>query len=115
MILRSNIFTIINFKSNELARLIIKEVYLEDADLYKLRLKNKYGKVSTSCLVSVRQREPLTDQKKLSIEDLPLKFIEPISDVYVHVHEEQETHFRAIISGQPSSKVTCFCNYKKIA
>ncbi|CAF1553893.1 unnamed protein product, partial [Rotaria sp. Silwood1] len=113
MILRSNIFTIINSKSNELARLIIKEVYLENAGLYKLRLKNKYGKVSTSCLVSVRQREPLTDQRKLSIEDLPLKFIEPISDVYVH--EEQETHFRAIISGQSLSKVTCFCNYKKIA
>ncbi|CAF3839702.1 unnamed protein product [Rotaria sp. Silwood1] len=113
MILRSNIFTIINSKSNELARLIIKEVYLENAGLYKLRLKNKYGKVSTSCLVSVRQREPLTDQRKLSIEDLPLKFIEPISDVYVH--EEQETHFRAIISSQSLSKVTCFCNYKKIA
>ncbi|CAF3713250.1 unnamed protein product [Rotaria sp. Silwood1] len=95
------------------SRFIIKEVYLEDAGLYKLRLKNKYGKVSTSCLVSVRQREPLTDQRKLSIEYLTLKFIEPISDVYVH--EEQETHFRAIISGQPSSKVTCFCNYKKIA
>ncbi|CAF4824284.1 unnamed protein product, partial [Rotaria sp. Silwood1] len=92
------------------SRFIIKEVYLEDAGLYKLRLKNKYGKVSTSCLVSVRQREPLTDQRKLSIEYLTLKFIEPISDVYVH--EEQETHFRAIISGQPSSKVTCF--YKDV-
>ncbi|CAF4880912.1 unnamed protein product [Rotaria sp. Silwood1] len=92
------------------SRFIIKEVYLEDAGLYKLRLKNKYGKVSTSCLVSVRQREPLTDQRKLSIEYLTLKFIEPISDVYVH--EEQETHFRAIISSQSLSKVTCF--YKDV-
>ena len=40
------------------------------------------------------------------------RFIEPISDVYVH--QGQEAHFRAMISGQPLPKVTWYCNYKKI-
>ncbi|CAF0817324.1 unnamed protein product [Adineta steineri] len=111
VMLRSNVFTTINFKSNESAQLNMKEVYLEDAGLYKLRLKNKYGEVSTSCTVSVRQRESLTDQR--NNEHLPPKFIQPISDVYVH--QGQEANFRAIISGQPSPKVTWYCNYKKIA
>jgi len=71
--LRSNVFTTINFKPNELAQLIMKEVYLEDGGIYKLRLKNKYGEVSTSCTVSVRQREPSSDQRKMSNEDLPPK------------------------------------------
>jgi hypothetical protein len=51
----------------------MKEVYLEDAGLYKLRLKNKYGEVSTSCTVSIRKRELSQDQRKLSIDDLPPK------------------------------------------
>jgi hypothetical protein len=110
---RSNVFTTINFKPNESAQLLMKEVYLEDAGLYKLRLKNKYGEVSTSCIVSIRPREPDTNQRKMSAEDLPPKFVEPISDVYVH--EGQEARFHAIISGQPAPKVTWFCNYKKIA
>ncbi|CAF1031742.1 unnamed protein product [Rotaria sordida] len=110
--LRSNVFTTINFKPNELAQLIMKEVYLEDAGLYKLRLRNKYGEVSTSCTLSVRQRQPSADQQRISVEDLPPKFIEPISDVYVH--EGQEANFRAIITGQPAPKVTWYCNYKKI-
>ncbi len=71
--LRSNVFTTINFKSNELAQLLMKEVYLEDAGLYKLRLKNKYGEVSTSCTVSIRKREISQERRKLSIEDLPPK------------------------------------------
>ena len=71
--LRSNVFTTINFKPNELTQLIMKEVYLEDAGLYKLRLKNKYGEVSTSCTVTVRKRERSIDQRKMSIEDLPPK------------------------------------------
>ncbi|CAF3273903.1 unnamed protein product, partial [Rotaria sp. Silwood2] len=95
IMIRSNFFITINFKPNELAQLIMKEVYLEDAGLYKLCLKNKYGEVSTSCTVYIRQREPSTDQRKMSIEDLSPKFIEPISDVYVH--EEQEANFRAIL------------------
>jgi len=70
---RSNVFTIINFKPNELAQLIMKEVYLEDAGLYRLRLKNKYGEISTSCTVYVRQREHSIDQRKMSTEDLPPK------------------------------------------
>lgn len=41
------------------------------------------------------------------------RFVEPISDVYVH--HGQEANFRAIITGQPSPKVTWYCNYKKIA
>ncbi|CAF4166926.1 unnamed protein product, partial [Rotaria sp. Silwood2] len=113
VMLRSNVFTTVNFKPNDLAQLIMKEVYFEDAGLYKLRLRNKYGEVSTLCTLSVRQRQPSEDQRKLSVEDLPPKFIEPISDVYVH--EEQEANFRAIITGQPSPKVTWYCNYKKIA
>lgn len=44
---------------------------------------------------------------------LSVRFIEPISDVYVH--RGQEANFRAIIAGQPAPKVTWFCNYKKIA
>jgi hypothetical protein len=71
--LRSNVFTTINFKPNQLAQLILKEVYLEDAGLYKLRLKNKYGEVATSCTVSVRQPEPSADRRKQSTEDLPPK------------------------------------------
>ncbi|CAF3030962.1 unnamed protein product [Rotaria sp. Silwood2] len=67
---RSNVFTTINFKPNELAQLIMKEVYLEDAGIYKLRLKNKYGKVSITCTVSVCQRESSTDQRKTNVEDL---------------------------------------------
>jgi hypothetical protein len=70
---RSNVFNTINFKPNELAQLIMKEVYLEDAGTYKLRLRNKYGEVSTSCNVSVRKRESSTDQRKMSTEDLPPK------------------------------------------
>ncbi|UJR34155.1 hypothetical protein I4U23_021562, partial [Adineta vaga] len=113
IMLRTNVFTTINFKPNELAQILMKEVYLEDAGLYKLRLKNKYGEVSTSCTVYVRQRELGTDQRKMSTEDLPPKFIQPISDVYVH--HGQEANFRAIIVGQPTPKVTWYCNYKKIA
>jgi hypothetical protein len=71
--IRSNVFTTINFKPNELSQLIMKEVYLEDAGLYKLRLKNKYGEVSTSCTVSIRQRDRSADQRKMSAEDLPPK------------------------------------------
>lgn len=71
--LRSNVFTTINFKPNDLAQLLMKEVYLEDAGLYKLRLKNKYGEVATSCTVSIRQRERTDDQRKMSTEDLPPK------------------------------------------
>lgn len=73
IMLRSNVFTTINFKPNELAQLIMKEIYLEDAGLYKLRLRNKYGEVSTSCTISVRQRERSDDQRKMSTEDLPPK------------------------------------------
>jgi hypothetical protein len=73
IMVRTNVFTTINFKANESAQLNMKEVYLEDAGLYKLRLKNKYGEVSTSCVVAVRQREPSTDQRKMSSEDLPPK------------------------------------------
>ena len=133
VVLHSNIFTKIHFKPNELAQLSMKEAYSEDAGLYKLRLKNKYGEISTSCTVSVYPHESTIDQRKISIEDSPPKyelylflksniifhlssenrFTEPISDVYVH--EGQEANFRAIISGQPSPKVTWFCNYKKIA
>ena len=51
----------------------MKEVYLEDAGLYKLRLKNKYGEVSTSCTLSIRQRDRSADQRKMSTEDLPPK------------------------------------------
>jgi hypothetical protein len=51
----------------------MKEVYFEDAGLYKLRLKNKYGEVSTSCTVSIRPREREIDQRKMSTEDLPPK------------------------------------------
>ena len=65
--LRTNVFTTINFKPNELAQLLMKEAYLEDAGLYKLRLRNKYGEVSTSCTVTVRP------QQKISTEDLPPK------------------------------------------
>ncbi|CAF4580073.1 unnamed protein product, partial [Rotaria sp. Silwood1] len=113
IMLRPNVFTTINFKPNELSQLIMKEIYLEDAGVYKLRLRNKYGEVSTSCTVNVRQRQPSPDQRKISVEDSPPKFIEPISDVYVH--PEQEANFRAIITGQPAPKVTWYCNYKKIA
>lgn len=70
---RSNVFTTINLKPNELAQLIMKEVYLEDAGLYKLRLRNKYGEASTSCTVIVQRREPSTDQRKMSTEDIPPK------------------------------------------
>lgn len=71
--LRTNIFTTINFKANELAQMLMKEVYLEDAGLYKLRLKNKFGEVSTSCTVYVRQRDTANDQRKMSSEDQPPK------------------------------------------
>lgn len=73
IMLRSNVFTTVNFKPNELAQLQMKEVYLEDAGVYKLRLRNKYGEVSTTCLASVRRRESSTDQRKMSVEDLPPK------------------------------------------
>ncbi len=73
IMLRSNVFTTINFKPNDLAQLLMKEVYFEDAGLYKLRLRNKYGEVSTSCTVSIRQRDRSTDQRKMSTEDLPPK------------------------------------------
>jgi hypothetical protein len=73
IMLRSNVFTTINFKPNDLAQLLMKEVYFEDAGLYKLRLRNKYGEVSTSCTVSIRQRDRSGDQRKMSTEDLPPK------------------------------------------
>ncbi len=71
--LRSNVFTTINFKPNDLSQLIMKEVYFEDAGLYKLRLRNKYGEVSTSCTVSIHQRDRSADQRKMSTDDLPPK------------------------------------------
>ncbi len=71
--LRSNVFTTINFKPNDLSQLIMKEVYFEDAGLYKLRLRNKYGEVSTSCTISIRQRDRSADQRKMSTDDLPPK------------------------------------------
>ncbi|CAF3800634.1 unnamed protein product, partial [Rotaria magnacalcarata] len=113
IMLRTNVFITINFKPNELAQLIMKEAYFEDAGLYKLRLRNKYGEAFTTCVLSVRHREISTDQRKSSIEDLPPKFIGPLTDVYVH--KGQEANFRAIITGQPSPKVTWYCNYQKIA
>lgn len=73
IMLRSNVFTTINFKPNELAQLLMKEVYLEDAGIYKLRLRNKYGEVSTSCNITVRQRDRSADQRKTSPEELPPK------------------------------------------
>lgn len=73
IMLRSNIFITINLKPNELAQLIMREAYFEDAGLYKLRLRNKYGEVSTSCLLSVTVRQPSADQRKSSMEDIPPK------------------------------------------
>ncbi len=73
IMLRSNVFTTINFKSNELAQLLMKEVYFEDAGLYKLRLKNKYGEVSTTSAVTVHPRDRSIDKRKMSTEDLPPK------------------------------------------
>lgn len=72
IMLRTNVFTTINFKPNELAQILMKEVYLEDAGLYKLRLRNKYGEVSTSCTVTVRKRDRSADQRQSS-EELPPK------------------------------------------
>lgn len=73
IMLRSNVFTTINFKPNDLAQILMKEVYLEDAGLYKLRLRNKYGEASTTCTVTVRQRDRSTDQRQKSSEELPPK------------------------------------------
>ena len=70
VMLRSNVFTTINLKPNELAQLLLKEVYFEDAGLYKLRLKNKYGEVSTSCTLTIRQRERTSEERKSSADDL---------------------------------------------
>jgi Immunoglobulin I-set domain len=73
MMLRPNVFTTINFKPNESAQLNMKEVYIEDAGLYKLRLRNKYGEVSTTCIVSIRARPSSPDQRRMSTENTPPK------------------------------------------
>lgn len=86
IMLRTNVFTTLNFKSNELAQLLMKEVYLEDSGLYKLRLKNKYGEVSTSCTLYVRQRELGSDQRKMSTEDLPPKYVLFIISIHINVY-----------------------------
>ena len=73
VMLRSNLFTTINFKPNQLAQLLMKEMFTEDAGLYKLRLKNQYGEATSTCLVSIRRSESLQDQRKSAMEDLPPK------------------------------------------
>ena len=73
IMLRSNIFTTINFKPNDLAQLTMKEMFNEDAGLYRLRLKNRFGEVSTSCTINIRRPETTSDQRKSSVEDLPPK------------------------------------------
>lgn len=131
IMLRSNMFNTINFKPNQSTQLIMKEMFNEDAGLFRVRLRNQYGEVSTNCNVTVRRPETQKDQTRSNIEDLPprynrscscsmirsifilqFRFIQPISDVYIY--QGQEAHFRAIISGNPTPKVTWFCNYKKI-
>ena len=73
VMLRTNVFTTINFKPNELAQLLMKEAYMDDSGLYKLRLRNKYGEVSTTCTVTVRLSDRSADQRKQSTEDSPPK------------------------------------------
>ena len=73
IMLRSNVFTTIDFKPNQLAHLAMKEVYREDAGLYKLRLKNSYGEATTTCTLNILPSEALKDRRKLSNEDLPPK------------------------------------------
>lgn len=71
VMLRSNIFTTINFKPNQLAQLIMKEMFQEDAGLYKLRLRNRYGEVSTSSRVTIRPSESTKDKRGSTAEELP--------------------------------------------
>ncbi|CAF1641626.1 unnamed protein product, partial [Didymodactylos carnosus] len=101
--IQQNSFTTIDMK-NDVAKLTIKEVYTEDGGIYKLRLRNPYGEVSTSATVYIKLHGE--DTWKLSTDEMPPKFLEPISDVFVH--DGQNAHFRAVISGHPAPKVTWY-------
>jgi hypothetical protein len=73
VMLRSNIFTSIELHANRSAQLLMKEMFSEDVGLYKLRLRNRYGEVSTTCVVTLRPCQSSSDAHKSSIDDTPVR------------------------------------------